>query len=29
MSFKHCLLDKVLEIIVFKAAGSETVSRVA
>jgi hypothetical protein len=28
-SFKHCLLDKVLEIIVFKAAGSETVSRVA
>jgi hypothetical protein len=28
-SFKHCLLDKVLEIVVFKAAGSETVSRVA
>jgi hypothetical protein len=28
-SFKHCLLDKVLEIVVFKAAGSKTFSRVA
>jgi hypothetical protein len=28
-SFKHRLRDKVLEIVVFKAAGPETVSRVA
>ena len=28
-SFKHRLRDKVLEIVVFKAAGSDTVSRVA
>jgi hypothetical protein len=28
-SFSHCLLDKVLEIVVFKAAGSQTVDRVA
>jgi hypothetical protein len=28
-SFKHCLLDKVLEIVVFKAAKSGTISQVA
>jgi hypothetical protein len=28
-SFNHCLRDKVLEIVVFKAAGSEAINRVA